>query len=272
MGRALARHDEIIRAAIGAHGGFVFATGGDGFSAVFARAADALRAAQEAQEALQGEAWPAGLSLRVRMGVHTEERGGDYFGPAVNRAARLMMLGHGGQILCSSLTADLFDGSELVDLGVHRLRDLSEPVRVYQLGIGVFSPLRSLESFPGNLPLQSSSFVGREKELARVAKALEESRLVTLTGVGGVGKTRLALQTAAEVLPRFPDGAWLCELDAVRVPEQVAQMVAGVFKVRARPGVTWLESLVGFCEIRPCCWYWTTASICCGRSPAWCWR
>jgi predicted ATPase len=249
MGRALARHDEIIRAAIGGHGGFVFATGGDGFSVVFARAADALRAAQEAQDALESETWPAGLSLRVRMGVHTgeaEERGGDYFGPAVNRAARLMMLGHGGQILCSSLSADLFEGSELVDLGVHRLRDLSEPVRVYQVGAGVFSSLRSLENFPGNLPLQSSSFVGREKELARVAKALEESRLVTLTGVGGVGKTRLALQTAADVLPRFPDGAWLCELDAVRDPELVAQMVAGVFKVRARPGVTWLESLVGF--------------------------
>jgi predicted ATPase/class 3 adenylate cyclase len=249
MGRALSHHDAIVRGAIAGHGGFVFATGGDGFAAVFGRAADALKAAEEAQDSLAGETWPADLSLRVRMGVHTgeaEERSGDYFGPAVNRAARLMMLGHGGQVLCSSVTAGLFEGSGLVDLGVHRLRDLSEPVRVYQMGAGVFAPLRSLESFPGNLPLQLSSFVGREKELARVAKALEASRLVTLTGVGGVGKTRLALQTAAEVLPRFPDGAWLCELDAVRDPELVIQAVAGVFRLTARPGLSWQESLVSF--------------------------
>jgi class 3 adenylate cyclase len=209
MGRALARHDVILGAAIEAHGGVVFATGGDGFSAVFGRAAAALTAAQEAQKGLAREAWPAGVALRVRMGVHTgeaEERGGDYFGPALNRAARLMMLGHGGQILCSATTAGVVEGSGLVDLGMHRLRDLSEPVRLFQVGAGVFAPLRSLETFPGNLPLQLSSFVGREQELARVAKALEVSRLVTLTGVGGVGKTRLALQTAAEVLPRFPEG------------------------------------------------------------------
>jgi predicted ATPase/class 3 adenylate cyclase len=249
MGRALARHDQIIRAAIEEHGGFLFSTGGDGFAAVFARAAAALTAAQEAQNRLTGEAWPAGLALRVRMGLHTgeaEERGEDYFGPAVNRASRLMTLGHGGQILCSAATAEVFEGAGLVDLGVHRLRDLSEPVRVFQVGAGVFSPLRSLENFPGNLPLQLSSFVGRDKELARVAKALEDSRLVTLTGVGGVGKTRLALQTAAEILPRFPDGVWLCQLDAVRDPELVAQAVAGAFGVTARPDASWLESLVGF--------------------------
>jgi predicted ATPase len=249
MGRALARHDEIIRAAIGKHGGLVFATGGDSFSAVFGRAAAALGAAQEAQEGLAGEGWPAGLALRVRMGVHTgeaEERGGDYFGPAVNRAARLMRLGHGGQILCSAVTAEVVEGAGLVDLGVHRLRDLSEPVRVFQLGTSVFAPLRSLETFPGKLPLQLSTFVGRDKELAQVAKALEVSRLVTLTGVGGVGKTRLALQTAAEILPRLPDGAWLCELDAVRDPDLVAQAVAGAFGVPARPGSSWLDSLLAF--------------------------
>jgi predicted ATPase len=249
MGQALARHDEIIRAAIEAHGGFVFSTGGDGFAAVFARAAMALTAAQEAQNRLAGEAWPAGVTLQVRMGVHTgeaEERGKDYFGPTVNRASRLMGLGHGGQIVCSAATAEVVKGAGLVDLGLHHLRDLSEPMRVFQVGQGVFSPLRSVESFPGNLPLQLSSFVGREEELARVAKALEVSRLVTLTGVGGVGKTRLALQTAAEVLPRFPDGAWLCELDAVRDPEMVAQAVAGAFGVAARPDGSWIESLVGF--------------------------
>jgi predicted ATPase len=249
MRRALARHDQIIRESIGGHGGVVFATGGDGFGAVFARAADALAAAREAQAGLAAEVWPNGLSLRVRMGVHTgeaEERGGDFFGPAVNRAARLAALGHGGQVLCSSATAEMLDAVGLVDLGVHRLRDLSEPVRVFQVGDGVFSPLRSLENFPGNLPLQLSSFVGREKELARVAKALEASRVVTLTGVGGVGKTRLALQTAAEVLPGFADGAWLCELASVRDPDMVVDAVSAVFRVTARPGMSMQESLIGF--------------------------
>jgi predicted ATPase/class 3 adenylate cyclase len=249
MRQALARHDQIVREAIGGHGGFVFSTGGDGFGSVFARTVDALGAAREAQAGLAVEVWPEGLLLKVRMGIHTgeaEERGGDYFGPAVNRAARLMALGHGGQTLCSSATAEMLDGAGLVDLGMHRLRDLSEPVRVFQVGDGVFSPLRSLENFPGNLPLQLSSFVGREKELSRVAKALEASRVVTLTGVGGVGKTRLALQTAAEVLPSFPDGAWLCELASVRDPDMVVDAVAGVFRVTARPGLSLLESLVGF--------------------------
>jgi hypothetical protein len=169
------------------------------------------------------------------MGIHTgevEARDGDYVGTAVNRAARLMDIGHGGQVLCSSATAELLgDDVVLVDLGEHRLRDLDRSIHVFQLGAERFPPLRSLASFLGNLPLQVSSFVGRERELARGIEALRSSRVVTL---GGVGKTRLALQLAAEVLPRFRDGAWLVELDAVRDPDRVADAVAEVFGATPR--------------------------------------
>jgi hypothetical protein len=188
MRMALARHDEIVRKAIAARSGHLFATGGDGFAAAFARALDAAAAACDAQEALGAYAWPDEAVIRVRMALHTgvaEERGGDYFGPAVNRAGRLIALGHGGQVLCSSVSAELLDGVQLIDLGEHRLRDLSAPQRVFQLGVGRFPPLRSLDSFPGNLPLQTSSFIGRDAELARTDEALRENRMVTLTGVGG---------------------------------------------------------------------------------------
>jgi hypothetical protein len=186
------------------------------------------------------------------MGVHTgdaEERGRDYFGTEVNRAARLMAVANGGQVVCSAVTAGLVREVELVDLGEHRLRDLSAAQRVFQVGTGRFPPLRSVDAFPGNLPLQMSSFIGRDAELARADKALHEARLVTLTGVGGVGKTRLALQVAALVLPRFPDGAWLVELESVRDPGDVMVAVAAVFDVSARGGKSLAESLVEF--LRP---------------------
>jgi predicted ATPase len=258
MRQALLRHDSIARSAIEDRGGFVFSTGGDGFGAAFSRAGEAVGAALDAEARLAGEGWPASTPVRVRMGLHTgevEERGGDYFGVEVNRAARLMGVAHGGQVVCSSATAGLVgialpEGVGLVDLGEHRLRDLSGRLRVFQVcGPGLmsrFPPLRSLEGFPGNLPLQLSSFVGREDELKRVAKALGDARVVTLSGVGGVGKTRLALQVAAEVLPDFPDGAWLVELAVVRDPERVADAVAAVLGVMARPGRSLEESLVAF--------------------------
>jgi predicted ATPase len=258
MRQALVRHDQVLGDAIGAHAGLVFSTSGDGFAAAFERAGEALAAAVEAQRGLAGVEWPAGTVVRVRMGLHTgeaEERGGDYFGGEVNRAARLMAVAHGGQIVCSQAMADLVwgglvGGVSLADLGVHRLRDLSVPVRVFQVVHpelpSRFPSLRSLDSFPGNLPLQVSSFVGREQELARIGKLLEESRVVTLTGVGGVGKTRLALQMAGEVLPRFRDGVWLCELAAVRDPDRVTEAVAGVFRVTTHPGMSWGESVVSF--------------------------
>jgi predicted ATPase/class 3 adenylate cyclase len=258
MQAALARHDEIVRDAIESHRGYVVKTTGDGFHAAFATAHDGIAAAVAAQRALAGEAWGSTGPLRVRMGVHTGAatlRDGDYYGTALNRGARLMAVAHGGQVVCSQTTADLArdglaEGIALVDLGEHRLRDLGRAERVFQVDAGdvgaTFGPLRSMDAYPGNLPLQVSSFVGRDGDLARVRDALDLSRVVTLTGVGGVGKTRLAMQVAADVLPRFPDGAWLCELAAVREPDRVVDTVAGVFRVSPRPGVGLAESLVAF--------------------------
>jgi predicted ATPase len=162
---------------------------------------------------------------------------------------------HGGQVVCSSATADLVRaavpaGVALVDLGEQRLRDLSDPMRVFQIyGPGLasrFPPLRSLDAFPGNLPLQLSSFIGREEELERVAKALGDARVVTLTGAGGVGKTRMALQAAADMLPRFQDGAWLVELASVRDPDRVPEAIAAVLQVTTRPGLSLEESLTAY--------------------------
>jgi class 3 adenylate cyclase len=253
MRRALERHDAVVRAAIDGHGGYVFSTGGDGFGVAFARSGDALAAAAEAQAELAMEAWPKDADIRVRMGLHTgevSERDGNYFGTPVNQAARLMAVGHGGQVLCSQVTASLV-GAEvrLVDLGEHRLRDLSAPMRVFQVGGGTFAPLRSLDVLPGNLPSLASSFVGRELELTAVVTELGAQRFVTLTGVGGVGKTRLALQVAAEVLPGFRDGAWVCELAAAATDADLAQVVAISLGVVQRQQMTMLESIVDF--LRP---------------------
>jgi predicted ATPase/class 3 adenylate cyclase len=248
MRAALAWHDSIVRNAIEAHGGYVFATGGDGFAAAFARAGDALAAAEKARTALASEEWPE-APIRVRMALHTgeaAERDGNYFGGAVNRAARLMGIGHGGQLLVSAATAELLTATELVDLGEHRLRDLDRPLRVLQVGGGSFGALRSLDAFPGNLPRQVTSFVGREQAVTAVVEALGQAPVVTLTGVGGVGKTRLALHAAAEALPRYRDGAWLCELAPVRDPSSVPDAVATVFDVSPRAGQAVQQALVGF--------------------------
>jgi class 3 adenylate cyclase len=208
---ALARHDEIVRAAIDRHSGYEFATTGDGFAAAFARPGDAIAAAVAAQEALAGEPCPEGAVLRVRMGLHTgvvEERDGNYFGPAVNRTARLMALAHGGQMVASAATAVVVADTlppevKLVDLGEHLLRDLSRREHVFQVAApgldSDFPPLRSPDVLPGNLPLQPTSFVGRTDEVRDVSEALGRAHRVTVTGVGGVGKTRLAVQVAAEL-------------------------------------------------------------------------
>ena len=258
MKDALARHDDILRNAIAAHDGCVVKMTGDGAHAAFGDAARAVRAAVDAQRTLAVEEWGAPDELRVRMGIHSghaEVRDGDYFGTAVNKAARLMAVGHGGQIVCSQSTADLArdalpEGVGLLDLGEHRMRDLSRAERVFQVNApeltADFPPLASLDAFLGNLPLQTSSFVGREREIARTIDALRDSRAVTLTGVGGVGKTRLALQVAAEVLPSFQFGAWLCELAPVRSTEGVLETVANVFDVAARSGQTLEQALVDF--------------------------
>jgi len=253
MRTALARHDAILREQVAAHGGHVVKTTGDGIHAVFATAHDALDAAVGAQVGLAAASFEDTGPLRVRMGVHTceaEYREGDYYGSEVNRAARLMSVAHGEQIVVSAVTGALVrDRSvELVDLGEHRLRDLTVAERVFQVrmpGLAAdFPPLRSLDAFPGNLPLQVTSFVGRGDELAALSKALEASRLVTVVGVGGVGKTRLVLQVAAELIARFPDGAWVFELAAADDPESLLQVVAAALGVRPRPGSSLEDSIV----------------------------
>ena len=233
MEAALERHDEILRSAIKSHGGYVFSTAGDAFAASFGRVEDAISAATEAQTGLGGERWPEQTPIRVRMGLHTgeaQERGGDYFGPAVNRAARIMSAGHGGQVLVSAATSSMVQGVDLRDLGEHRLKDLGAPERISQLVIaGVdrsFPPLQSLSSVRHNLPVQRTVLVGRDDDVAEVVELGAGHRLVTLTGVGGAGKTRLALAAAAEMVDRFDDGVFFVPLAAVDDPGLVAPAVA----------------------------------------------
>jgi predicted ATPase/class 3 adenylate cyclase len=261
MGAAIERHDELVRSAVEGHGGYVFSTGGDGFGVAFGRAGDALAAAVDAQAALAGEPWPTGAVSRVRMGLHTgevQERDGDYFGSAVNRAARLMALAHGGQVVASAGTADVVADNlppevKLVDLGEHLLRDLSRREHVFQVEapglLSDFPPLRSPDVLPGNLPLQPSSFVGRTDEIRDLSEALGRAHLVTVTGVGGVGKTRLAVQVAAELLPTFADGAWVCELAVAGDADTLAQVVASTLGVVQRAGRSLERSIVEF--LRP---------------------
>jgi predicted ATPase/class 3 adenylate cyclase len=264
MRTALARHDALVRAAVDAHGGTIVKTTGDGAHAAFAAAADGVRAAIDAQRALRAESWPAEATIVARMGVHTgvaEERDGDYYGAAVNRAARIMAVGHGGQILISDAAAAVLRDErsiKLRDLGEHRLRDLSRPERVHQVvaeGLADdFAALRSLDALPTNLPSQLATFIGREAELNRVGKALAEHRLVTLTGVGGVGKTRLALQLAADVLPEFRDGAWVSELAPAGEAEAMLGIVATTFSVQQRVGSTLEESIAEVLRNRELLW------------------
>ncbi|HXY95123.1 MAG TPA: adenylate/guanylate cyclase domain-containing protein [Acidimicrobiia bacterium] len=256
MPAALARHDGILRDAVVAHDGHVVKTTGDGVHAAFASATHALLAARDAQLGLDAEEWDQVEPLRVRMGLHTcqaDVRDGDYYGSAVNRAARLMSIAHGGQVVLSLATEELSRDSlpaelAVVDLGEHRLRDLTHAERVFQLtGPGLaseFPPLLSLDAFPTNLPRQLTSFVGRDAEVAGVANVLARVPLVTLTGVGGVGKTRLALQVAADVMPDFPDGVWLCELAGVNDAAGVVQVAATTVGVQPRRSASLEECLV----------------------------
>jgi predicted ATPase/class 3 adenylate cyclase len=249
MKTALGRHDCILHGAVERHHGIVFSRMGDGIAAVFGSAADALGAVLDARGQLCAETWGTTGPLRVRMGVHTDEgrmrAPGEYANPPLNRCARLMAVAHGGQALLSDAAATLVRGAlprdvVLVDLGEHRLRDLADRMRVFQLmqpGVpGEFPPLRSLDVLPGNLPRQLTTFVGRAEELATLTRLLRDRSLVTLTGVGGVGKTRLAVQAAAEVLPDFPDGAWLCELAPVSDPDALWEALAASLGVKPSPG------------------------------------
>ena len=255
MKGAVARHDAVLSQVVADYRGHVVKSTGDGLHAVFATAEDCVVAAVAGQRALTAESWGPIGAMRVRMGLHTgvaEQRGGDYFGPVLNRAARVMGVAHPGQVLCSQTTADLVRDClpapiGLVELGRHRLRDLTRPEVIYQLTHpelpGEFARLRSLDAFPGNLPIQRTALIGRSGELQRLGGLLEQHRLLTLTGVGGVGKTRLALQLAADTLDRFPDGAWLVELASIRDPTLVASAVATALDISERPGRPWTDTL-----------------------------
>ena len=218
---ALADHRRVLREAFTRHGGVEVDTEGDAFFAVFAKATDALAAASAACEAL------AGGPIRVRMGLHTGEptvTDEGYVGIDVHRAARIADAGHGGQILLSQATRDLVGADRLRDLGLHRLKDLAAPERLYQLGDEEFPPLRSLDQT--NLPVQPTTLVGRERELAEVLALLDVHRVVTLTGPGGSGKTRLALQAAAESVEQYGDGVWFVSLASVRDPQLIEPTIA----------------------------------------------
>src|SRR5438034_1121590 len=222
---ALAEHRRIVRDAFERHGGVEVDTQGDAFFVAFARAADALAAAAEAQAALDGP-------VRVRMGIHTGEplvTDEGYVGIDVHRAARIAAVGHGGQVLVSQSTRDLVT-ADLVDLGEHRLKDLTASERIYQLGAGDFPPLKSLNQT--NLPVQPTPLVGRQHELREIGELLRSSRLLTLTGAGGSGKTRLALQAAAEVVEDFPEGVWFVSLAPVVDPLLVLPAVAATIGAR----------------------------------------
>ncbi len=258
MTLALRRHDEILRAAIEQAGGYVFKTVGDAFCAAFSTADAAVAAAVAAQRALAGQQWPTRQPIGVRMALHTgacDERDNDYFGPAVNRVARLESVAHGGQVLLSGATAELVsealpDGVKLLDLGAHRLRDLGRPEQVLQLAAAFlpadFPPLTSLDNpdLPNNLPGQLSAFIGREQELAAVRSLAAAARLVTLTGSGGSGKTRLALQTAVELLDSALDGVWLAELAAVSDGDLVPGAVAAALQLPDHSGPSVLASVL----------------------------
>lgn len=245
MSPALARHDALLQKAVAGHGGTVFKHTGDGFCAVFPDARAALTAAVAGQQAMAAEEWGEVGPLRVRMALHSgtaEHRDGDWFGPALNRTARLLATAHGAQVVVSLATAELTRDVlppkvELVDLGEHRLADLSRTERVFQLSHpdleAEFPPLRSLPRSRHNLPAPPNPFVGREQELAEVVALLGSARLLTLAGIGGTGKTRLALAAASTAAsddgPSFPDGVFLVELGALSDPSLViAQSLAAL--------------------------------------------
>ncbi len=233
----LEQHHDILRTAIREAGGIVIRTEGDAFFAVLASAVDAIAACAEAQRRLAAHRWPDEGPVRVRMGMHTGEGrlGSDqeYVGLDVHRAARIAAAGHGGQVLISEATEALVgdkrpDGVSIRDLGPHRLKDFDEPQRILQLVIeglsSEFPPIRTLE-IPTNLPVRLTSFVGRDGEVAQVAGLLESARLVTLTGPGGTGKTRLAVEAASGVLDRFPDGVFFVDLAPITDPALVPSAV-----------------------------------------------
>jgi predicted ATPase/class 3 adenylate cyclase len=244
MRAAVARHDALLRAAIAENRGHVFKTMGDAFCAAFHTPLDAVHAAASAQRRLAAEDWNDIDGMPVRMAVHlgaVEARDGDFFGQPLNKLARLLAVAHGGQVVLTGAAAEVVADAlpsdvRLSDLGRHRLKDLELAEHVLQLiadGVpATFPPLRSLDAHANNLPVQLTSFIGREREMAELAAPLAASRLLTLVGAGGVGKTRLALQLAADALDRYADGVWLIELSPLLRAEDVAAETATVLSLR----------------------------------------
>jgi predicted ATPase/class 3 adenylate cyclase len=264
MRAALARHDALVRAAVARTGGRVFKAIGDAFCAAYPSPVKALDGALAIQRALGAEAWGAPGPLRVRAAIHmgeAEERDDDYFGPALNRVARLLSAGHGGQTLLSRATADavadaLPTGVSLRDLGERRLKDLARPERIFQAAAADlpadFPPLRTLDSRPNNLPAQATTLVGREAELAKVRELLRRDgvRLLTLSGPGGTGKTRLALQAVAEMADEFTHGVWFAALAPIRDPGLVLSAIAAALGVKEAAGVSPAETLKDYLRER----------------------
>jgi predicted ATPase len=258
MDGAVKEHERLLRGVFGSHGGYVFKTVGDEFCVAFARAADALAAAVDAQRALDAVDFSAVGGLHVRMGVHAgeaAERDGDYFGPTVNTVARLSALAYGGQIVLSGVAREamgdeLPDGLSLVDLGRHRLRDVAAIAQVWQVaGDGLraeFPPLRSAGIVAHNLPPSRTELVGRERDLAQIEALVRERRLVTLVGAGGVGKTRAAVAVGAQTLQSYADGAWFADLARVTDAALVANVIAGALGMSQIEGRRVDESLVAW--------------------------
>ena len=261
MAKAIERHDSLIQACIDAHEGYAFKRMGDAFCVAFRTAPDAIAAACDAQRALIKEDFTAVDGLKVRMAIHVghaDEHNGDYFGPTVNRVARLLAIGYGGQVLVSGAASDLSQGempvqTSLRDLGSHRLKDLAQPEQVYQIVAPdlpqKFFPLRSLDALPNNLPLQLTTFVGREDEIESVKALVDSHRLTTLVGTGGVGKTRLAVQVGADLLDHYEDGVWFVELAPVSDGTLIVSELAPLFGVQAAGGKPLLEALLA--ALRP---------------------
>jgi len=246
MSEALAEHDALLRSTIEAHGGTVFATGGDGFAAAFDDAASALRAALDVQER---------VGLPVRMGLHTGtsvERDGDYFGRTVNRAARIMAAGHGGQVVLSDATAALLrdEHADLADLGEHRFVGVKDSIRVWQIGKREFPPLRTSTAVAGNLPEPLDSFVGRAEELGVLAGLLASHRLVTVVGVGGMGKTRLSVEACHRARSDFDGGVWFVDLVLAASEGAVVEEAASLFGLQVVAGRSLEDRLIEYLEAR----------------------
>ena len=257
----LADQRRILRTVFDKWNGHEVDTQGDAFFVAYARANDAVHAAVDVQRALAGYRGPQGMAVRVRMGLHTAEShfgATGYVGIDVHRAARICAAGHGGQVLLSQTTYNLLEGSlpqgvSWRDLGEHRLKDLNRPQRLYQIDISglpsEFPQLKSLDVLPNNLTIQLTSFIGREHEMAEIKDLLVKTRLVTLTGAGGSGKTRLAQQIATDLLQKFMDGVWLAELAPLADPTFVVPTVSSALGYREATGRPILDALIDY--LRP---------------------